>query len=1326
MPRHKKRKKSNQEEDKDGEWIVTEAAGGGSPKKKKQVRNSLKKDLINQKEKDRNKNSRTDNTRAESRPKEPEEEPTKSKRKRRRRRRKKKNDLNDGSDGSCDEHEGSFEIRRDELEAIQGIYPDGVIIYEPVLEKSLGEFSVVVKPSVEEGQKILCSLELKVKYRARYPTRSPIFKLSELHGLSPKEVAKVKEIIKMIKTKNQEDAHGWVYLVCLELSSFLSDLNKIKGDKRRKYELDKLNGVNSNDSDLEGEESEEDEEMKVGKNIVAEINRAKAKENRLQLMKMNKSESQSGINQPIGLKSSIPNLNFDFKTKYPNSRYLSDFEEISKIGRGGGGQVYMAKNRLDNLIYAVKKVKLDNTVQAQKENDRLLREVAVLSQLHNQYIVRYYQAWIEEIEDEEESDGEGDSITEEESSEEEESEDKASRLKRRHSASSYDFTISKRIPSGQPKYFDKDYIDDDSDSSGDLIFEENNDDSNSSDIFEDPDSISEKSATIQNPKKLLEEVKEEKSEKKEEKIKDQKRRRLYIQMEYCEKDTLRTWIESGVKDENEIWKYTEQILKALNYIHSMGLLHRDLKPANIFLDKELNIKLGDFGLAQELQSNQQDQYSKTGDLSFSRKSSKMDPKERLKQLRKSMNPNASKLNENKFSDPMMSMGIGTYYYMSPEQETKRNYDQKTDMFSLGIILFEMCADLRSLMEKDRALKYLRNEFKVPPEYLPKIPKNYVEMIEKLISENPEDRPNAEVLLKEEFLDPENNANNLSLAQYTYFLDYPDFKFSFDNYSKENDILNKVMKGCKKVFERHGAKFMESSTFKPMTNTFTIFMEKFDTNLDDIPRVLKKKSKNLKSSKKKDSNLNSDYIKIDYNHCEIVEKGKEQFSFEKQCLLKEKRRIEFINADQVFSRSAKYLSTNLVENWARYLNIKNPGFIKRYCVDKVFETHENKSFTSSHPLKNWEANFDICMSRDKGYLYNEDEDEGINEDEEIMHEVEVLSTNYEILSKYTKVLGNPKIIINSSLILDIIMEECNIDIKVRHKVLSVLSVCDKRTWNEIKKKLNETYSIPRKNVDKLGRLIKIEGTLEQVQKEIEAIKGIIMRKELLDVINDFFSFQSYCGWVGINKNFLYFDLGFVISQFHIFYCGFFYKIICTGNNEEISLFNENEVAYGGRYDNQVSHFDVPTRTSNMFAVGSCLNIQRIAFHIVKREQSDKEEMKAPSKYKNKIDVCIFTNEKNKEQGIRLLSEFWNQGIKALADFRNKKLRDIFDFCTIHTIRFLIILKDDKEGNNDSESSQDFERKVVKIKDFKTKTEDEIDINTVADYLYKRVFGRKHDK
>jgi hypothetical protein len=121
--------------------------------------------------------------------------------------------LNDNDSEGDNEHENSFEIRRDEFEAIQSIYPDDVIVHEPITEDKLGEYNVTLKPTISEEVKTFCSIELKIKYRARYPIRSPIFKLVSLNGLTPKEVGRIKEIIKAIKTKNQEDSQGWVYYV---------------------------------------------------------------------------------------------------------------------------------------------------------------------------------------------------------------------------------------------------------------------------------------------------------------------------------------------------------------------------------------------------------------------------------------------------------------------------------------------------------------------------------------------------------------------------------------------------------------------------------------------------------------------------------------------------------------------------------------------------------------------------------------------------------------------------------------------------------------------------------------------------------------------------------------------------------------------------------------------------------------------------------------------------------------------------------------------------------------------------------------------------------
>ena len=74
------------------------------------------------------------------------------------------------------------------------------------------------------------------------------------------------------------------------------------------------------------------------------------------------------------------------------SRYANDFDEIEEIGKGGFGIVYKAQHKLDGNIYAIKKIKLSRN---NEENKRILREIKYLSGLNNQYIVRYFQTWVE-------------------------------------------------------------------------------------------------------------------------------------------------------------------------------------------------------------------------------------------------------------------------------------------------------------------------------------------------------------------------------------------------------------------------------------------------------------------------------------------------------------------------------------------------------------------------------------------------------------------------------------------------------------------------------------------------------------------------------------------------------------------------------------------------------------------------------------------------------------------------------------------------------------------------------------------------------------------
>ncbi|KPI92054.1 Eukaryotic translation initiation factor 2-alpha kinase 4 [Papilio xuthus] len=76
---------------------------------------------------------------------------------------------------------------------------------------------------------------------------------------------------------------------------------------------------------------------------------------------------------------------------------------------------------------------------------------------------------------------------------------------------------------------------------------------------------------------------------------------LYIQMEFCEKHTLRQAIDGGLhEDPVRAWRLFREVLEGLAHVHARGMIHRDLKPANIFLDSDDHVKIGDFGLATNI------------------------------------------------------------------------------------------------------------------------------------------------------------------------------------------------------------------------------------------------------------------------------------------------------------------------------------------------------------------------------------------------------------------------------------------------------------------------------------------------------------------------------------------------------------------------------------------------------------------------------------------------------------------------------------------------------------------------------------------------------
>ncbi|XP_040082891.1 eIF-2-alpha kinase GCN2 isoform X3 [Oryx dammah] len=367
----------------------------------------------------------------------------------------------------------------------------------------------------------------------------------------------------------------------------------------------------------------------------------------------------------------LPSAAFFSETQRQFSRYFIEFEELQLLGKGAFGAVIKVQNKLDGCCYAVKRIPIN---PASRHFRRIKGEVTLLSRLHHENIVRYYNAWIERHErpagpatpppnsGPQAQDGQalaqpaGDSDPDGPGSVEAAAPPPILSSSVEWSTSGERSTSTRFPATGPDSSSDEDDDEEQgvfsqsflpaSDSDSDIIFD--NEDENSKSQNQDEDCNGKNSCHESEPPATTEAV-----------------HYLYIQMEYCEKSTLRDTIDQGLyRDTVRLWRLFREILDGLAYIHEKGMIHRDLKPVNIFLDSDDHVKIGDFGLATDHLAFAADgkQDDTAGDQLI-----KSDPSGHLTGM------------------------VGTALYVSPEVQgsTKSAYNQKVDLFSLGIIFFEM-------------------------------------------------------------------------------------------------------------------------------------------------------------------------------------------------------------------------------------------------------------------------------------------------------------------------------------------------------------------------------------------------------------------------------------------------------------------------------------------------------------------------------------------------------------------------------------------------------------------------------------------------------------
>lgn len=188
--------------------------------------------------------------------------------------------------------------------------------------------------------------------------------------------------------------------------------------------------------------------------------------------------------------------------------------------------------------------------------------------------------------------------------------------------------------------------------------------------------------------------------------------------------------------EDQILNLFTQICLAIKHIHDRKILHRDLKSQNVFLTKQGIVKLGDFGIAKVLQST---------------------------------------------ADHAKTI-VGTPYYLSPEIIENKPYNFKSDVWSLGVLLYEMCAlkpPFGGASLHILALQIVRGVFQpLPPHYSQQL-KNFVAS---LINIDPTKRPNINQILK----------SSMITSRIKTYLNDDDFKNEFAHtILHKQDVFNKT-------------------------------------------------------------------------------------------------------------------------------------------------------------------------------------------------------------------------------------------------------------------------------------------------------------------------------------------------------------------------------------------------------------------------------------------------------------------------------------------------------------------------------------------------------
>jgi translation initiation factor 2-alpha kinase 4 len=833
------------------------------------------------------------------------------------------------------------------------------------------------------------------------------------------------------------------------------------------------------------------------------------------------------------------------------SRYKTDWEETSRLGKGGYGEVVKARNRMDLATYAIKKIR-----QPEALLSKVIPEIMMLSRVNHPNVVRYYTAWMET-----DSNDTFDSST---PSEQNDNSDDESGQNFRSGVTpgvsqGLDFVSS----SGLPNFVFAPDTDDETETresaSEDMDDSEENEseDNEISRPEEDSKSFPSKQTRFMTPSK------------------QPRYAILYIQMEFCERQTLRDLIVKGLdKNMDEVWRLFRKIVTGLKHIHEVGIIHRDLKPENIFIDTANSPKIGDFGLATS-----------------------------------GVHAAVLRANSNTL-DADMTKDIGTASYVAPEvlSDTSSSYTEKVDMYSLGIILFEMCYPTKTSMERAEVVGNIRKKDCILPEALqtPGTIKQR-EIILALLNHRPADRPSAKELLK-------------------------GGRIPFE---VEDDQIQEILQGLVKLDSPYNPIMMEVLFSKNQLSEIKA------TAWDAPPESDKVKTE-----------VNGDRLKTEAQTYEVLLLGQlkakltdifrrhgateldRPFIFPKSDLYNNKNIVQLLN----HSGTQLQLPYDLTLPMARAVARVTPVSQRSYSFGRVFRD----SSSGGIPRSVTEVDFDI-VSRDAL-------DVALKEAEVI----KVLDQLMDVLPNFSST--QTYFHVNHCDLLDLILESCRVERGLQQQAKEVISKLNTRgvTWSAVRNELrNANIGIAATSLDDLAKF----DFRDSPEKVFNRLKRLLpdsqQRDKLQAIIKSIKAVLNYTKEFGVKRKIYICPLSCFHAEFYE--SGIMFQLLIDIKQ------HKDVIAAGGRYDRLIQ-LQKPKGNQAFFnschAVGFSLGFDNLVRLIVQLQMKSKSGFlkKVANQGKNaspkqipvrRCDILVasFDSRILRSTGLHILSHLWANGLTA---------------------------------------------------------------------------------